>query len=61
MSEQQMAELYERLVAGKKKETSSDYPFNRGWNAGVDFAIRQLRLSCDEADEKELTDGRVEA
>jgi len=43
-----MAELYERLVAGKKKQTSASYPFNRGWNAGIDFAIRQQRLTCDE-------------
>ena len=43
-----VAELYERLTAGKKKEKTSDYPFNRGWNAGIDFAIKQMKLTCDD-------------
>lgn len=48
MSEQLVAELYERLIAGKKKEVSISYPFQRGWNAGIDFAIKQMKLTCDE-------------
>jgi hypothetical protein len=48
LSDQQVAELYDRLAQGKKKETSLHYPFQRGWNAAIDFAIRQLRLTCDE-------------
>lgn len=48
MSDQQFAELYERLVAGKKKETGIEYPFQRGWNAAVEWVIRQMRAVCDE-------------
>ena len=48
MSDAQIAELYERLVAGRRNPATAEYPFNRGWNAGVDFALRQLKLSCDE-------------
>jgi hypothetical protein len=53
MSDQQMEELYERLVAGKKKETNADYPFNRGWNAGIEFAMKQQRIVCEEVDNME--------
>ncbi len=53
MSEQLVAELYERLVAGKFKETRLHYPFQRGYNAGIDFAIKQMRLSCDEPEREE--------
>ncbi len=53
MSEQRYAELYERLTAGKRKETSRDYPFNRGWNAAIDYAIRQMKAACDEPAEDE--------
>jgi hypothetical protein len=54
MSEQLVAELYDRLVAGKKKETSIAYPFQRGWNAGIDFAIKQMKLTCDEPCEETM-------
>ena len=61
MSDSQIAELYERLVAGKRKPTTAEYPFNRGWNAGLDFAIRSLKQSCDEPVEEpnEQTDPRL--
>lgn len=50
MSDQQMAELYERLVAAKFKEgrPAFEYPFQRGVNTGLDIAIRALREVCDE-------------
>ena len=53
MSDGQMAELYERLVKGKKKKPGLDQIFLRGWNAGIDFALKQMRLSCDEQAEEE--------
>jgi hypothetical protein len=53
MSEQRYAELYERLVAGKKKKVTGEQVFLRGWNAGIDFAIKQMRLTCDEVVEQE--------
>lgn len=43
-----MAELYERLVNGKSKQATAERVFLRGWNAGIDFAIKQQRLTCDE-------------
>lgn len=48
MSDQQTAELYERLVAGKSKKVTVERVFLRGWNAGIDYAIKQMKLSCDE-------------
>jgi hypothetical protein len=48
MSDQLAAELYERLTAGKRKPTTAEYPFNRGWNAGLDFALKVLREASDE-------------
>lgn len=48
MSDAQAAELYERLVAGRRKPTTAEYPFNRGWNAAIEFAIKQLKLTYDE-------------
>lgn len=48
MSDNQMAELYERLVAAKKKDLPVQRVFLRGFNAGIDFAIKQMKLSCDE-------------
>jgi hypothetical protein len=48
MSEQRFAELYERLTNGKKKNPSIEHVFLRGWNAGIDFAIKQMKLTCDE-------------
>lgn len=56
MSDQQMAELYDRLNGGKKKEKDVRYPFNRGWNAALDWAIKQMRLTCDEPVEKEAAE-----
>ncbi len=43
-----MAELYERLVKGKSNQATAERVFLRGWNAGIDFAIKQQRLTCDE-------------
>lgn len=43
-----MAELYERLVKGKSNQATADRVWLRGWNAGIDFAIKQQRLTCDE-------------
>lgn len=48
MSEQRYAELYERLTAAKKKNLPIERVFLRGWNAGIDFAIKQMKLTCDE-------------
>jgi hypothetical protein len=48
-----MAELYERLVQGKKKKPGLEHVFLRGWNAGIDFAIKQMKLTCDEVVEAE--------
>lgn len=48
MSDQRYAELYERLTSGKKKKPSIEQVFLRGWNAGIDFAIKQMKLTCDE-------------
>ena len=53
MSDQQMAELYERLVGGKAKNATSERVFLRGWNAAIDWAIKQMRLTCDEPVEEE--------
>lgn len=54
MSEQRYAELYERLTNGKKKKPSGEQVFLRGWNAGIDFAIKQMKLTCDEVIEDEI-------
>lgn len=48
MSEQRFAELYERLTSGKSRKADADHVFLRGWNAGIDFAIKQMKLTCDE-------------
>lgn len=53
MSDQQMAELYERLVKGKSAVASNERVFLRGWNAAIDWAIKQMRLACDEPIEDE--------
>lgn len=53
MSDNQMAELYERLVAAKHKNVPIQRVFLRGFNAGIDFAIKAMRLSCDEVVEEE--------
>lgn len=56
MSDQQMDELYERLVAGKSKQATSERVFLRGFNAGIDFAIRQQRMICEEVDTREIAE-----
>ncbi len=57
MSEQRYAELYERLIGGKKKNPTIEQVFLRGWNAGIDFAIKQMKLTCDEViEEKEAAE-----
>jgi len=43
-----MAELYERLVAAKSKRVTPDRVFLRGWNAAIDFVVKQMRAVCDE-------------
>jgi hypothetical protein len=47
MSDAQFADLYERLIKGKATSPSHERVFQRGWNAGIDFAIKQLSLACD--------------
>ncbi len=42
-----MAELYERLMAAKSKQTRPDRVFLRGWNACIDFVVKQMRLVED--------------
>jgi len=61
MSDNQMAELYERLVEGKKKDVPVERVFLRGFNAGIDFAIKALRLSCDEVVEESVSREKGEA
>lgn len=53
MSEQRYAELYERLTNGKSRKADADHVFLRGWNAGIDFAIKQMKLTCDECGDDE--------
>jgi hypothetical protein len=48
MSEQRFAELYERLTMGKSSQATPERVFLRGYNAGIDFAIKQMKLTCDE-------------
>ena len=48
ISDAQIAELYERLAAGRSSQASDERVFLRGWNAAIEFAIRALRQSCDE-------------
>jgi hypothetical protein len=44
MSETQIEELYEALVAAKKPGVQGGaHRFLAGWNAGLDYAIEQLR------------------
>lgn len=52
MSDQQAAEFYERLVAGKSRQATAERVYLRGWNAGIDFAIKQMKLTCDEVVEE---------
>lgn len=55
MSDNQIAELYERLVAAKHKNLPVERVFLRGFNAGIDFAIKALRLSCDEVIDEDVS------
>lgn len=50
MSDQRIAELYERLTAAKFKIGTPKilYPFQLGWNAAIDQAIKLMKLTCDE-------------
>ncbi len=48
MSEQQVAEFYELVTRAKVPRPPVDRVFHRGWNAGIDFAIRAMRTACDE-------------
>lgn len=50
-----MAELYERLVAGKSNQATAERVYLRGWNGGIDFAIKQLKLTCDEVVDEAAT------
>lgn len=43
-----MAELYERLVAARSKQATPERVFLRGWNACIDFILKQMRAVCDE-------------
>ncbi len=53
MSDQQMAELYERLNGARAKRVTVERVFLRGWNAAIEFAIKQMRLVADEPIEPE--------
>lgn len=55
MSDQRIAELYERLIAAKFKTVRPriEYPFHLGWNAAIDQAIELLKLTCDESETQE--------
>ena len=48
MSDAQIAELYERLVAGRSKSVRPDRVFLRGWNAALAYAMREMKKACDE-------------
>jgi hypothetical protein len=48
-----MAELYEKLSSAKSNRATPERIFLRGWNAALDFAVKQMRLVCDEPVEKE--------
>lgn len=43
-----MAELYERLTAARAKRPSVEQVFLRGWNAGLDKALKEARLVFDD-------------
>ena len=48
MSDNALAELYERLTAAKAKRPSTEAVFLRGWNAGLHKAIKEARLVFDD-------------
>lgn len=50
MSDQRIAELYERLIAAKFKIERPRllYPYQLGWNAAIDLAIQKMRTVCDD-------------
>ena len=55
MSDQRIAEMYERLTAARfeARRPKFMYPFQLGWNACIDFAIKQMRAACDEPIEEQ--------
>jgi len=53
-----MAELYERLTAAKARRPSTEAVFLRGWNAGLDKAIREARLVFDDPVREEVSADR---
>ena len=36
------------LLVAISMNPSTEQVFLRGWNAGLDFAIKQMKLTCDE-------------
>lgn len=48
VTEAGLTEFYERLTAAKSRRPSVDNVFLRGWNAGLDKAIREARLVFDD-------------
>jgi len=51
MNEQQTSEFCEKLLAGKLKRPAGAFP--RGWNAALDWAVKQLQIvEGDENDKK---------
>jgi hypothetical protein len=56
LSENQASELYEKLSASKAKEPKAI--FQRGWNAAIDFAIKQIEICCDEKESEVMPSER---
>ena len=56
MSDNQIAELHERLRAGRSTQANADRVFLRGWNACLDWVHKQMKLTCDEPIEAAPTD-----
>lgn len=52
MSDAQFSELYERLMAAKSKRATPDRVFLRGWNACIDFVVKQMH----KVEEKEMAE-----
>ena len=50
MSDNQIAELHERLIKAKFKieGLKARYPFQLGWNAAMDAAIKHIGAVCDD-------------
>ncbi len=53
-----MAELYERLTAARAKRPSAGQVFLRGWNAGLDKALKEARLVFDDPVEEPAPEDR---